>query len=116
MSFRIVRRELTRRRMDISAVLVVLVLYILWMSTAAQYLHGDLINGVYWSSAPAGSLFPIPYGPGVLQMLVLANPVDTFIYCAIFQSGFWLVFIILSILYILSPFTISMRVESGKQF
>ncbi len=86
------------------------------MSTVTQFLHGNLVDGVYWSSAPAGSLFPIPYGPGVLQMLVLANPVDTFIYCAIFQSGFWLVFIILSMLYILAPFTITMKDESGNHF
>ena len=114
MSIRFVRREMTRKRMNVSAVLVALNLYILWMLTAALQLHGDLVNGVYWNSAPPGSLFPIPYGPGVLQVLVLANPVDTFIYCALFKSGVWLVFIILSALYILSPYTIRKKAESGN--
>jgi len=103
------RREMTQKRLRISAVLIFLIVYILWMSTAAMFLHGDLVNGVWWGSAPPGSLFPIPYGPGPEAMLVIANPVDTFIFCALFQSGLWLVFIILSMLYILSPYTISME-------
>jgi hypothetical protein len=114
MSIRFVKREMTKSRINISAVLMVLILYILWMSTAAVYLQGDLVSGVYWQSAPPGSLFPFPYGPGVLQMLVLANPVDTFIYCAIFNSGFWIVVIILSALYIVSPFSVTMRAETGN--
>lgn len=79
------------------------------MSTAAMFLYVDPVNDVWWGSAPPGSLFPIPYGPGYEAMLVIANPVDTFIFCALFQSGLWLVFIILSMLYILSPYTISME-------
>ena len=106
--FRLLRREITQKRVRISAVLVFLIIYVLWMSTAATFLHGNLMDGVWWSSAPPGSLFPIPYGPGHLMMLVIANPVDTFIFCALFQSGLWLVFIILSMLYILFPYTISM--------
>lgn len=106
---RLARREMTQKRLRISAVLIFLIVYILWMSTAAMFLHGDLVNGVWWSSAPPGSLFPIPYEPGHEMMLVIANPVDTFIFCVLFQSGLWLVFIILSMLYILSPYTISME-------
>ena len=106
LGFELVRREFTGRRLRVGAVLIFLIAYIVWMSTAAVFLHGNLVDGVYWNSAPPGSLFPIPYGPGPLMMLTLANPVHTFIFCALFQSGLWIVFIILSLLYILSPVTI----------
>ena len=106
--FRLLRREITQKRVRISAVLGFLIVYVLWMSTAATFLHENLMDGVWWSSAPPGSLFPIPCGPGPEMMLVIANPVDTFIFRALFQSSLWLVFIILSMLYILSPYTISM--------
>ena len=100
---------MTQKRLRISAVLIFLIVYILWMSTAAMFLYVDRVNDVFWSSMPPGSLFPIPYGSGYETVLVIANPVDTFIFCALFQSGLWLVFIILSMLYILSPYTISME-------
>jgi len=47
---------MTQKRLRISAVLIFLIVYILWMSTAAMFLHGDLVNGVpnpVWTRQPS---------------------------------------------------------------
>ncbi|NHJ13534.1 MAG: hypothetical protein EAX95_07640 [Candidatus Thorarchaeota archaeon] len=101
---------MTSGRQTISVILAAFGIYIFWMSTAAVYLHGDAVTGVFWSSSPPGSLFPIPYGPGPLMMLTLANPIDSFLYLLLFRFGIWIILEILVILYVVLPYTLARSV------
>jgi hypothetical protein len=48
------------------------------------YLASSMIieydGGLWWRSAPEGSLFPVPHGPGILTVLSQVSSVDAFIY------------------------------------
>jgi len=43
---------------------------------------------LHWGSAPAGSFFPWPREPGMLEMLSEINEVDSFIYVYLIRSWF----------------------------
>ncbi len=48
--------------------------------------EGGLTYHIYWTSSPAGSLFPWPREPGPLEVLSGVNEVDTFIYQYLIKS------------------------------
>lgn len=112
---RFVRREMNSTRKTITLVLILVGLYLFWMSTVAVHLHGDPVTGVFWNSSPAGSLFPIPYAPGPLMMLVLASPLDSSLYLFLFKYGTWIVLEILIILYIAMPYTLARSNNQEEQ-
>jgi hypothetical protein len=112
---RFVRREMNETRQTISIVLIFLALYVFWMSAAAVHMSGEAVTGVFWNSSPPGSLFPIPYGPGPLAMLTLANPMDSFLYLALFKYGIWIILEILIILYIAMPYALARSVGQERE-
>ena len=63
-------------------------LFILY-SLGAYYVMPQIIRyegALWWRTTPAGSLFPIPHGSGMLQALSKVSPLDIFIY-DILKSG-----------------------------
>jgi hypothetical protein len=52
--------------------------------TISAYLTSSMIiefdGGLWWRSTPQGSLFPIPYGSGILTALSQVSDTDAFIY------------------------------------
>jgi hypothetical protein len=52
--------------------------------TVSAYLYSFTIieynDGLWWRSTPQGSLFPIPYGSGMLMALSPVSSLDAFIY------------------------------------
>ncbi|MHA2003103.1 MAG: hypothetical protein ACW975_00665 [Candidatus Thorarchaeota archaeon] len=91
---------------------LILILYFMWMYSASRFMSGDWISGVFWSGGPAGALFPIPMYPGILEIIVIANPVDSFLFLVLFQPGLWILLEILLAVFALSPFTISRSSDS----
>ena len=59
--------------------IVQLVYWILAFTIATGHMMGGF-DGVWWTSASGGSLFPWPSPPGFAQMVVRANPTDSFFY------------------------------------
>jgi hypothetical protein len=58
-------------------------------TAAALHIYEELETGkVFWTSGPAGSLFPWPTEPGMLEILVQVDGVDLFIYVYLIRS--WL--------------------------
>lgn len=82
------------------------------MYTASRFMSGDWASGVFWSGGPPGALFPIPMYPGPLEIIILANPVDSFFFLVLFQSGLWILLEILLVVLALSPFTIAKSSDS----
>ncbi|MFX0108889.1 MAG: hypothetical protein ACFE7R_11435 [Candidatus Hodarchaeota archaeon] len=85
---------------------LLLSLYITWMYLVSLSMFGNWNSGVWWRNGPAGSLFPIPMYPGILDVLVAANALDSFLYLVVFQMPVWLVFVILTLLHAFSPYGI----------
>lgn len=58
-------------------------------AVASMYIYEDEETGiVFWRSGPAGSLFPLPRKPGMLEILVQVDVIDLFIYA--FLIKLWL--------------------------
>jgi hypothetical protein len=53
---------------------------------------------LHWSSAPAGSFFPWPREPGMLEMLSEMSEVDSFIYVYLIRS--WVLVVVTFMLWI----------------
>ncbi len=89
-----------------------LFLYFLWLYPYTLAMMGDWVSVVMWRNAPAGSLFPIPTMPGLLDMLVQANEIDSFIYLYVFKTWLWLIYGAFAVPYALSPYRPSTKPES----
>ena len=105
------KRILTRPALLKRALIFALFIYYLWLLTSAWawHLHGDFINGVFWPSLPAGTLFPIPTPSGPFMAITRAYPIDAFIYLVFIYNVFWILWTSLSLLYIFSPFKIDIH-------
>ncbi len=110
--FSLVRRPLNPISSKLRILALILTPYFLWMYTASRFMSGDWTSGVFWSGGPPGALFPIPMYPGPLEIIVLANPVDSFLFLVLFQSGLWILLEILLVVLALSPFTIARSSDS----
>jgi hypothetical protein len=102
-----VRRPLSPLTSRLRILSIILMVYILWMHTASRFMSGDWVAGVWWSGGPPGALFPIPMYPGPLEIMVMANLVDSILYLALFQSGLWILIEILLALQAFSPYAFS---------
>ncbi|MHA1925582.1 MAG: hypothetical protein ACW974_06675 [Candidatus Thorarchaeota archaeon] len=90
----------------------ILMLYILWMYSASRFMFGDWTTAVFWSGGPPGALFPIPMYPGILEIIVIANPVDSFLFLFLFQTGLWISLEVLLAVLAFSPYTIARSRDS----
>jgi hypothetical protein len=114
-SFSIVRRPYNPISSKLRILSIILMLYILWMYSASRFMSGDWVAGVWWSGGPPGALFPIPMYPGPLEIIVMANLLDSFLFLTLFQSGLWILIEILLAISALSPFTLSRSSDSLLQ-
>ena len=111
-SLSLVRRPFNPISSKLRILAIILILYLLWMYSASRFMFGDWATGVFWTGGPAGALFPIPMYPGILEILVMANPIDSFLFLVLFQSGLWIFVEIALTLFALSPYTIAMSSDS----
>lgn len=107
-----VKRPLNPMSSKLRILSLVLMSYFFWMYTASRFMSGDWISGVFWSGGPPGALFPIPMYPGPLEIIVMANPVDSFLYLTLFQNGFWILLEVLLALVAFSPYTLTRTSDS----
>ncbi|MFX0056110.1 MAG: hypothetical protein ACFFAX_11960 [Promethearchaeota archaeon] len=110
--FSMVRRPLNPISSKLRILSIILMVYVFWMYTASRFMRGDWASGVWWSGGPPGALFPIPVYPGPLEIIVMANLVDSILYLTLFQSGLWILIEILLALYAFSPFTFARTSDS----
>jgi hypothetical protein len=110
--FSVVRRSLSPTSSKLRILALILIPYFLWMYTASRFMSGDWVSGVMWSGGPPGALFPIPMYPGPLEIIVMANLVDSLLYLVLFQSGLWILLEILLAVLALSPYAIARTSDS----
>ncbi|MHA2142080.1 MAG: hypothetical protein ACXADC_07975 [Candidatus Thorarchaeota archaeon] len=108
---RFMKRKQDRRSILLRGLALGLLFYFVWMlsfvfSTGLLHYHPDF--AVYWSSSPAGSLFPIPHPPGPYAAIAPATMLDAFIFLVFINSGLWAIWISIFLFYILSPYTIKL--------
>ena len=66
-----------------------LTLYTFRAHTVAMHIYEDTESGtIYWRSGSAGSFFPWPEEPGLLEIIVKAEGTDLFIYIYLIRT--WL--------------------------
>jgi hypothetical protein len=107
MTMRFVRRKSSGPVMVLRIAIGALFLYLLWLYPYTLRMTGDWSSGAFWLGTPPGTLFPIPTMPGLLEALAAANPVDSFIYLAIYQTGVWLLYGVFAVPYAFSPWRIT---------
>jgi len=89
-----------------------LFLYLLWLFPYTLRMAGEWIGGVWWRGSPPGTLFPIPTMPGLLEAMVAANEVDTFIYLLVYKTGLWLLYGLFAVPFAFSPWRIASEPEA----
>ena len=97
------RRSLTPMSIVFRIVAILYCVYCYLLFPVIPYIRGNWLEGVYWTSASGGSLFPLPHPPGNLPMIVEASPVDAAIYLVLISTGLWIGLLVLAVLYIVSP-------------
>ncbi|UCH05715.1 MAG: hypothetical protein JSW05_06005 [Candidatus Thorarchaeota archaeon] len=112
MPVRFVRRKSSRPLMVLRIVTGALFLYLLWLYPYTLRMMGDWVSGAFWLGSPPGTLFPIPTMPGMLEAIVEANPVDSFIYLAVYKTGLWLLYGVFSVPFAFSPWRITTKPEA----
>ena len=105
-SYKLVKRSITRKSIVLRIVAGIILVYFLRMVQVSIFLSGNLFEGVYWSSSGAGALFPIPNEPGIATVMTLANLVDSLIFVVLINNGIWMLFVVILVLYLISPVTI----------
>jgi len=88
------------------------VLYSAWSKSNSW--SWNLEEGVVWTSGSAGWFFPIPLDPGMLAVLSPAFITDQIFYLIFMHGGLWILWIVLGVLYIFSPYRLNMEVVKGK--
>jgi hypothetical protein len=106
------RRSLNPLSSKFRILSLVLMPYFFWMYTASCFMSGDWVSGAFWSGGPPGALFPIPMYPGPLEIIVVANPIDSILYLVLFQTGLWILLEILLAIPAFSPYTIARPSDS----
>ena len=62
-----------------------------------------------WSSGGPGSFFPIPSWPGIAAIIVPGHLIDQVFYLIFMHGGIWIVWIVLGLVYIFSPYRLNVR-------
>jgi glucan phosphoethanolaminetransferase (alkaline phosphatase superfamily) len=112
MPLRSVRRKSSGPTMVLRITAGVLFLYLLWLYPYTLRMMGDWISGAFWLGSPAGTLFPIPTMPGILEAIVAANAVDSFIYLALYSTCLWLLYAVFAVPFAFSPWRITTKPEA----
>ncbi|MGD9395638.1 MAG: hypothetical protein PVJ05_04345 [Candidatus Thorarchaeota archaeon] len=103
-----VREPLTKSLLVRRSPIVVLLIYYIWILFSAwslSYLWGwSLESGVLWSSGGPGTFFPIPRPPGEATVVTTASLLDQAFYLVFMHSGIWIMWILLGVLYLVSPY------------
>ncbi|MCK4278948.1 MAG: hypothetical protein KAW94_00050 [Candidatus Thorarchaeota archaeon] len=106
---RLIDRAALKRRIIASLVLV----YYIWILTSAWSMIGlwwwSLEEGLMWSSTIPGRFFPIPAPPGGYWVISNGYLVDQVFYIMFMHCGVWIVWIVLGLLYLFSPYRIDLR-------
>jgi hypothetical protein len=92
-----------------SPVVVLLIYYswILFSAWSVSYLWGwSFEGGVMWSSGGPGTFFPFPRPPGEATVVTTASLLDQAFYLVFMHSGIWIIWIIIGVLYLVSPYRI----------
>jgi hypothetical protein len=114
----IIRRSPNSRILLSRSLVALLLVYYVWILFSAWSMSGhwrwSLERGLYWTSGGPGSFIPIPSGPGVLTVISPANLIDQVFYLIFMHYGIWIVWIILGILYLFSPYRIDAGVVIGR--
>ena len=104
------REPLTRSLLVRRSPVVVLLIYYIWILFSAWSLSylwwWSLEGGVMWSSGGPGTFFPIPRPPGELTIVTAASLLDQAFYLVFMHSGSWILWILLGVLYLVSPYRI----------
>ena len=91
-----------------------LLVYYVWILFSAWSMSNlwwwSLEDGLVWSSGPPGSFIPILSGPGNYLYVSSAHLIDQIFYLIFMHYGIWIVWIILGILYLFSPYRLDVRV------
>jgi len=107
-------RTLLRRRVPVAIALVYYV-WILLSAWSMSILWGwNLEGGLMWTSGGAGRFFPIPLGPGEMTIVTSASIIDQVFYLVFMHSGIWVLWIILGLLYIFSPYRLNVGFVKSK--
>ncbi len=110
------KRSVDKKSLTVRFVVLGLLLYFVWILNFAlrSNIGGNLLSGVFWSSGGPGSLFPIPRPAGEATVVTPAYPIDAFIYSIFMANGVWIFWIILLLLYVLSPIRLNLSVVGDK--
>jgi len=106
-SERLVKRSFTRKSIVFRVIAGIILVYFSRIVQVSFFMGWSLYHGIYWGSGFGGSLFPIPTEPGILAVIVPANLVDSLIFGILINSGMWILIVVILVLYIISPVTIS---------
>ncbi|OLS29622.1 MAG: hypothetical protein ThorAB25_15610 [Candidatus Thorarchaeota archaeon AB_25] len=105
-----VREPLTQSLLVRRSPTIVLLIYYIWILFSAwsmSYLWGwSLEGGVMWSSGGPGTFFPFPSPPGEATVVTTASLLDQAFYLVFMHSGIWIMWILLGVLYLVSPYRI----------
>ncbi len=107
-------RSILRHRAPVALALVyyVWILFSAWsMSTLWSW---NLEEGLVWTSGGFGMFFPIPIEPGMAAVMTGATIIDQVFYLVFMHSGIWILWIILGLLYIFSPYRLYVGVVKSK--
>ncbi len=107
-------RTILRHRAPVAIALVyyVWILYSAW--SMSDLWSWNLEDGLIWSSGGFGMFFPIPIEPGMAAVITQAGIIDQVFYLVFIHSGIWILWIILGLLYIFSPYRLNVGVVKRK--
>lgn len=111
-SKRSVGRKFLVRRLIAAGLLA----YFIWILefTLRQNISGNYWTGVWWTSGGPGSLLPIPRPAGEAAIMTPARPIDVFFYLGFIHNGVWVIWVVLLLLYIFSPYFVDFGVLYNK--
>jgi len=87
--------EKTTAPQRLKMLLLACMIFVVLGYTIAAYLTSSMIieydGGLWWRSTPQGSLFPIPYGSGILTSLSHVSDADALIYRYLLRIPFLII-------------------------
>ena len=113
----LVKRHVDRAARTRRVAVALLLIYYIWILVSALFLGGwwwSLEEGLMWATTGPGRFFPIPSPSGNLMALSHGYLVDEVFYLVFMHCGLWVAWIALGLLYLFSPYRVSMRLLLNK--
>ena len=103
------RRVISKMSLLKRVLVILLLAYFIWILTFAWSwgVNWSIDFGVHWTSGGPGTLFPIPSPPGNLTVITPAHPIDTLLYLIFMHNGLWILWMSLTLLFVISPYRIN---------